>query len=84
MTIVRRSTTELVEAETLTVDDVVALHQSLLPDQPRHHGLRTVRNWVGGSDWSPIGADFVRRPPSGSRTSWPTSLPTSTARHTRR
>jgi Fic family protein len=59
MTVVRRSTTELVAAETLTVDHVVGLHQALLPDQPRHHGLRTVQNWIGGSDGSPIGADFV-------------------------
>lgn len=59
MTVVRRSTTELVEAETLTVEQIVGLQRSLLPDQPRHHGLRTVQNWIGGSDWSPIGADFV-------------------------
>ena len=59
MTVVRRSTTELAEAESLTVDHIVGLHQSLLPDQPRHHGLRRVQNWIGGSDWSPIGADFV-------------------------
>lgn len=59
MTVVRRSVTELADAEPLTVDHIVELHQSLLPDQPRHHGLRTVQNWIGGSDWSPIGADFV-------------------------
>ena len=59
MTVVRRSTTELVEAETLTIDHVLGLHQSLLPDHPRHHGLRTVQNWIGASDWSPINADFV-------------------------
>lgn len=65
MTIVRQSTTELAEVETLTVDHIVGLHQSLLPDQPRHHGLRKVQNWIGGSDWSPLGADFV--PPNPDR-----------------
>lgn len=65
MTIVRQSTTELAEVGTLTVDHVVALHQSLLPDQPQHHGLRTVQNWIGGSNWSPIGADFVPPDPDG-------------------
>ena len=65
MTVVRRSTTELVEAETLTVEHVVGLQRSLLPDQPQHHGLRNVQNWIGGSDWSPIGADFV--PPDHER-----------------
>lgn len=65
MTVVRRSTTELVGVETLTVDHIVELHQSLLPDQPRQHGLRMVQNWIGGSDWSPMGADFV--PPDHER-----------------
>jgi len=65
MTIVRRSTTEFVDAETLTVGDIVELHRSLLPDQPRHHGLRTVQNWIGSSDWTPVGADFV--PPDPAR-----------------
>lgn len=65
MTIVRRSTTELSEADLLTVDHIVDLHRALLPDQPHHHGLRTVQNWIGGSDWNPIGADFV--PPGPDR-----------------
>lgn len=59
MTIVRRATTELVEAEQVTVEHVVGLHRALLPDDVRHHGLRTVQNWIGGSDWHPIDADFV-------------------------
>jgi Fic family protein len=65
MTIVREATTELVEAETLMVEHIVELHRSLLPDQPRHHGLRTVQNWIGSSNWSPIGASFV--PPDPDR-----------------
>jgi Fic family protein len=65
MTVVRRSTTELVEADTLTVDHIVELHRSLLPDQAHHHGLRTAQNWIGGSNWHPIGADFV--PPDPDR-----------------
>jgi Fic family protein len=65
MTIVRQATTELVEFDLLTVDHIVRLHQVLLPDEPRHHGLRTVQNWIGGSDWTPIGAAFV--PPGHER-----------------
>lgn len=65
MTIVREATTKLVEADALTVDDIVELHQSLLPDEPRHHGLRTVQNWIGTSRWTPIGAAFV--PPDPDR-----------------
>lgn len=65
MTIVRQSTTELVQAESLALEDIVALHRALLPDQPEHHGLRTVQNWIGSSSWSPIGAAFV--PPDPAR-----------------
>ena len=59
MTIVRQATTELVEAEALAVEHFVELHRSLLPDDPRHHGLRTVQNWIGTSSWTPIGAAYV-------------------------
>ncbi|MFD3684315.1 Fic family protein [Nocardiopsis sp. NPDC058631] len=65
MTVVARSTTELVEADPLTVDHIVELHRSLLPDQPHHHGLRTAQNWIGGSTWNPVEADFV--PPDPDR-----------------
>lgn len=65
MTIVRGATTELVEAETLTVDHIVELHRSLIPDEPRHHGLRTVQNWIGTSSWTPIDAAYV--PPDPER-----------------
>ena len=65
MTIVRDATTRLVVAETVTVDDVVDLHRSLLPDEPRHHGLRSVQNWIGVSSWTPIGATFI--PPDPGR-----------------
>jgi len=65
MTIVRQATTELAEASTLTVDHIVELHKSLLPGEPTHHGLRTVQNWIGSSNWSPIGASYV--PPDPNR-----------------
>lgn len=65
MTVVRRSTTELVDVEILSVDHIVELHRALLTDQSHHHGLRTVQNWIGGSSWNPIGADFV--PPGPDR-----------------
>ena len=65
MTVVREATSELVDADSLTVDHIIELHRSLLPDQPRRHGLRTVQNWIGASNWSPIDADFV--PPAPGR-----------------
>lgn len=65
MTVVRRSTTDLAAADLLTVGHVVDLHRALLPGEPRHHGLRTVQNWIGGSDYSPLDAEFV--PPAPER-----------------
>ena len=62
MTVVREATTALVAANDVTVDDIVALHRALMPEDARHHGLRTVQNWIGGSDWHPIDADFVPPP----------------------
>jgi Fic family protein len=41
---------------------VEALHRALLPDE-RHHGLRRVQNWIGGSSWHPLSAEFVPPPP---------------------
>jgi Fic family protein len=65
VTLVRRSTTELVTAESITVDHVVDLHRSLLQRQPQHHGLRTQQNWIGGSSRHPLDAQFV--PPAPER-----------------
>lgn len=65
MTIVRGATTELVETDLLTVDHIVDLHRALMPDELRHHGLRTVQNWIGTSSWTPIGASFVPPDPDG-------------------
>lgn len=59
MTVVRDAATHLQRAEAVTVEHVVGLHRALLPDEPRHHGLRTVQNWIGGSHWHPLDADFV-------------------------
>lgn len=65
MTVVRRASTELVEADLVTVEHIVGLQAALLPDHPRHHGLRTVQNWIGGSQRHPLDADFV--PPEQGR-----------------
>lgn len=58
----REAATELAAAPLITIEGVESLHRALLPAE-RHHGLRTVQNWIGGSDWSPIDADFVPPPP---------------------
>ncbi|OLT25677.1 cell filamentation protein Fic [Kytococcus sp. CUA-901] len=65
MTVVRHATGRLIESEVVTVDDIVDLHRALLPDEGRHHGLRTQQNWIGGSDFHPLEAAFV--PPAPER-----------------
>jgi Fic family protein len=61
ITVLRAAASELAVAPRVTVPGIDALHRALLPEE-RHHGLRTVQNWIGGSDWHPIGAGFVPPP----------------------
>ncbi|GAA0438837.1 hypothetical protein Acor_79110 [Acrocarpospora corrugata] len=62
VTTIRQAVTELVAVETVSVADIVSLHQALLPDD-KHHGLRRIQNWVGGGVWNPLDAEFVPPPP---------------------
>ena len=62
ITVLRRAGEDLASADTVTVSDIEALHEALLPDE-KHHGLRRVQNWIGGSSWHPLSADFVPPPP---------------------
>lgn len=61
--IIRRATADLAQDRPLTADDVLGLHRSLVP--PEHHGFRSVQNWIGGSRWHPLDAEFV--PPTPPR-----------------
>ena len=63
VTLVREAVEELSGARPVTVDRLLALHRSLLPDSPEHHGIRSTQNWVGGSPYHPLDADFVPPPP---------------------
>nr|MDT0660246.1 Fic family protein [Micromonospora sp. DSM 115978] len=58
----RRAAGVLAEAETVTTSGISDLHAALLPEHP-HGGLRPVQNWIGGSNWHPLDADFVPPPP---------------------
>jgi Fic family protein len=58
----RRAAGVLAEAETVTIPGITDLHAALLPGHP-HGGLRSVQNWIGGSNWHPLEADFVPPPP---------------------
>ncbi|MQA13374.1 MAG: Fic family protein [Pseudonocardiaceae bacterium] len=62
ITTLRKAASELATAPTITAAAIDDLHQALLPDE-RHHGQRIVQNWIGGSDWHPLDAQFVPPPP---------------------
>jgi Fic family protein len=55
------------EARHLRRSDLFDAHRSLMADEPseqRHAGhVRTMQNWVGGSDYSPRGALLIPPPP---------------------
>ena len=63
VTLVRAAVEEFSGARPVTDDRLLALHRSLLPDSPEHHGIRSTQNWVGGSSYHPLDADFVPPPP---------------------
>ena len=67
MTVLHEARTVLVAASAITVEHLLGLHAALLPNEPHHHGVRTVQNWIGGSDHHPLDADFV--PPAPERVS---------------
>ena len=62
MTLVRRAVEELSDSHPMTREHLVALHRTLVPDSPEHHGIRVVQNWLGGSSYHPLDADFVPPP----------------------
>lgn len=63
VTLVRAAVEDLSDTSPVTTDRLLALHRSLLSDSPEHHGIRTVQNWVGGSSYHPLEANFVPPPP---------------------
>lgn len=51
---------------TITLDSLVAIHESLMRRSPNAKiagQVRNVQNWIGGNDYNPCGADFVPPPP---------------------
>jgi Fic family protein len=51
---------------TITLDSLVAIHESLMRRAPNASiagQVRDVQNWIGGNDYNPCGAHFVPPPP---------------------
>lgn len=59
ITALRQATHDLAEATTIDVEGIDRLQRTLLPDEPRQQGIRDVQNWIGGSDYHPLDAEFV-------------------------
>ena len=57
----RRATTDLAMSPRVDVEGMSSLHRALLPNEDA--GLRDVQNWIAGSDWHPLDAEFVPPPP---------------------
>jgi Fic family protein len=60
----RRATHELAHEERLTLVGIEQLQELLLADEPELRGLRTEQNWIGGSDYHPLTAEFVPPDPA--------------------
>ena len=59
MTAVEKARSDLVRVDSITPEQLIELQEQLLTDNPELGGIRTVQNWIGGSAYTPIGADFV-------------------------
>lgn len=60
--VLRRVDGTLAAKDRLEVADVVGLHSTLFPSDG-HPGVRQEQNWIGGSSWHPLDAEFVPPPP---------------------
>lgn len=59
LTTVEAARNELATCDEVTIDHLVRVHAALLRDEPHNHGIRTVQNWIGGSDHHPLDAAFI-------------------------
>ncbi|WP_460998197.1 Fic family protein [Trueperella pyogenes] len=59
MTVVRQASNKLAHVDEVTVTDLVDLQAAFLGSEAPTAGIRTVHNWIGVSNFHPIGADYV-------------------------
>lgn len=60
--ILRSADGVIAEKSVLETADIIDLHAALFP-AGQTSGFRTTQNWIGGSDWHPLDAEFVPPPP---------------------
>lgn len=59
MTVLREASYDLAHTEQVTISDLEDLQRALLGSDHPNVGVRSVQNWVGTSNYHPIGADYV-------------------------
>ncbi|MDU6679041.1 Fic family protein [Actinomyces sp.] len=59
MTVVREASDRLARSQGVTITDLEQLQRALLGADHPAAGIRTVQNWVGTSNYHPIGAEYV-------------------------
>lgn len=59
MTVVQDASQKLAHANEVTVQHLIELQTALLGSNRAEPGLRNVQNWIGASNYHPIGADYV-------------------------
>lgn len=59
MLALRRATHELADSARITEDGVVDLQRILMSEDSELVGIRSQQNWIGGSDYHPLDAEFV-------------------------
>jgi Fic family protein len=65
ITTLRQATDQLAAEPRVELAGIEQLQRVLMADEPALHDLRAVQNWIGGSDFHPLAADFV--PPEPTR-----------------
>lgn len=61
VSVLQQMSAQLRDTEELTNEDIMAA-QALLLGETRHSGFREEQNWIGGSSYSPMEAEFVPPP----------------------
>lgn len=60
--ILQQLSEQLQQADEISVSDIIAVHALLLGDLD-NSGFRDKQNWIGGTSYSPLEAEFVPPPP---------------------
>lgn len=55
----QEATSQVARRDRIGIPAIEQIQVVLLHDEPQLHGVRDVQNWIGGSDYHPLAAEFV-------------------------